>query len=802
MEAYCLKCKEKRDIKDPTAEFTANGSPITKGTCPVCGCKMSKMGHTEAHDLLEKPVVTASKSAGTKKTSAAKKPAAKKPAAKKTTAKRTAAKPAVSHAGIGRNQSLVIVESPTKARTIGRFLGRDYVVRASVGHVRDLLKSTLSVDVENNFEPKYRVPNEKKPLVKELTELAAGAKKVYLATDPDREGEAIAWHLVESAQIDPKKTERVVFHEITDSAVKAAFDNPGEVDMNLVDAQQSRRILDRLVGYQISPILWTKIQGHLSAGRVQSVAVKLIVDREREIDAFVPKEYWTVFADFLPEGLKETFRAKLAKISGKDIELSSKEEVDGHLARLEKAVYAIKSLKTGKRIRKPFPPFTTSTLQQEANKRLGMTSKKTMSIAQQLYEGLDVGESGPAGLITYMRTDSTNIAEAAQKDARTFILSEYGKEYAPAKYPVYSKKAKGAQEAHEAIRPTSVFRTPEKMKNFLDRDQLRLYTLIWKRFVASQMSDAVYETQTVDVETKGSPVYLFRASGSRILFKGFLTVMEDAKEDESKEENTKIPAGLFEGQPQKLKKLYPEQHFTQPPARYTEATLVKTLEEDGIGRPSTYASIISTILQRKYVAVEAKHLVPTDIGILVNDYLTEHFPDIVDVNFTSVLEEQLDEVAEGGKAWVDVIREFYGSFEPELEKARASMPKQQAKAEPEKVGRDCPQCGSPLVYRNGRFGRFIACSGFPKCRYSEAMIEKLDVKCPKCGGDMVVKHSKNGRTFYGCSNYPKCEFTQWKRPIKQACPACGGMMLQISKTHARCIDCATIISSREEGAES
>ena len=800
MEAYCVKCKEKREMKDPVPAFTAAGAPMTRGVCPVCGTNLVKLGNTPAHEGLEKPVIEKTKAPAKKAASAAKttktaktaKTAAKSTAAKSTAAKKKTAsayKAGSSH--IGKNQSLVIVESPAKAKTVGRFLGKDYVVRASIGHVRDLNKYSMSIDVEHDFAPKYYVPKEKKELVQELTDLAAGAKKVYLATDPDREGEAIAWHLLESANIDPKKSERVVFHEITEPAINDAFSHPGKVNMDLVDAQQARRVLDRLVGYNLSPLLMRKVHmRNLSAGRVQSVALKLVVDREREIQNFVPREYWTIKAELIPEGGKESYTAQLAKVNGKDPELAAEEQVKGHLKNLKAADYRISSLKEGEKKRRPFPPFTTSTLQQEASRRLGFSSKKTMMLAQQLYEGLNVGEEGSVGLITYMRTDSTNISPVAQNDTRNYITSVHGKSFVPAKPPVYSKKAKGAQEAHEAVRPTSVFRTPDRIKEYLEKDQYRLYQLIWQRFIASQMADAVYKTETVEVEAKKVNDYLFRAAGQKIIFPGFLVVYADVKDDDSKEEedNTIFPNGLKEGQKQDLKKLIPDQHFTQPPNRYTEATLVRAREENGIGRPSTYASIISTIEGRNYVQLEKRHLVPTEVGFMVNDLLVAHFDEIMDVGFTSQMENELDLIAEGDKEWVEVIRQFYGTFEPELEKAKADMP-EIPKAAPEEVGRDCPDCGRPLVYRVGRFGKFISCSGYPECKYTEKLqkpVEKLGVACPKCGGDLIVKRTKRGKIFYGCTNYPKCDFAEWNRPIAQPCPVCGSLMVLSGKDTAVC----------------
>ncbi len=776
-------------MQDPVAAFTASGSPMTRGTCPVCGGNMVKMGRTPEHDGLEKPVIEKTKTV--KKESAPAKKKTASPAKKTASGKKTgrSARSGASH--INKDQSLVIVESPAKARTVERFLGKNYVVRASVGHVRDLNKYSMSIDLEHDFTPKYYIPKEKKELVKELTDLAAGAKKVYLATDPDREGEAIAWHLLESAKIDPAKTERVVFHEITEPAINEAFSHPGKVNMDLVDAQQARRVLDRLVGYSLSPLLMRKVhQRNLSAGRVQSVALKLVVDREREIQNFVPREYWTVKAELQPEGLKDSYTAQLAKIDRKDPELSTKEQVDGHLLNLKTADYRITSLKEGEKKRRPFPPFTTSTLQQEASHRLGFSSKKTMMIAQQLYEGLSVGEEGSVGLITYMRTDSTNISPVAQKEAAAYINSVHGASFVPAKPPVYTKKAKGAQEAHEAVRPTSVYRTPDSIREYLEKDQYRLYQLIWQRFIASQMADVVYKTETVEVETKKVHDYLFRASGQKVVFPGFLVVYADVKDEDSHEEdeNTIFPNGLAQGQRQNLKKLIPAQHFTQPPNRYTEASLVRAMEENGIGRPSTYASIISTIEGRGYVHLEKRHLLPTEIGCMVNDLLVGHFDEIMDIGFTSQMENELDQIAEGDKEWVDVIRQFYGTFEPELEKAKENMP-ELPKAEPEPVGRDCPDCGKPLVYRVGRFGKFISCSGYPDCHYTEKLqkpVEKIGVACPKCGGDLIVKHTKRGKIFYGCANYPKCDFAEWNRPVPQPCPVCGSLMVQTGKDTVQC----------------
>ncbi|HEX9386318.1 MAG TPA: type I DNA topoisomerase [Anaerolineales bacterium] len=749
-----MKCKTKREMKDPVAMFNAKGSPVTVGVCTVCGTKLYRMGRTEAHEGLvppEKPVKVEK-----------------------------------------RDGKLVVVESPAKARTVGRYLGKGYTVRASVGHVRDLLKSQLSVDVENNFAPKYRVPNEKKDVVKELKKLAQKAEEVYLATDPDREGEAISWHLMEAAQIDPERTKRVVFHEITESAVKEAFSHPRQINMDLVDAQQARRVLDRLVGYSISPILWEKVRGRLSAGRVQSVALRLIVEREREIESFVPVEYWSIHAEFQPEGIKSTFTAKLAKIDDKEPELSNEEVVKPILVDMETAAYVVTKVKRGERRRKPSAPFTTSTLQQEASRKLGFTAKRTMALAQGLYEGQDVGNGGTTGLITYMRTDSTNVSAQAQNEARQYIKNKYGADFMPAEAPQYKTRSANAQEAHEAIRPTSVMRDPEQIKEYLEPAMYKLYRLIWQRFVASQMEAAVYDTLQVEVTGKTKEhEYLLRASGSTVKFAGFLVVYEEAKNEDVKseedDENVRIPAGVVEGQKQELIRLIPEQHFTQPPPRYSEASLVQALEEDGIGRPSTYAPTLSTIQQRGYVVREEKRLMPTDIGIQVNDLMTQYFPDIVDYKFTARMEEDLDMIASGQAEWVEVMHEFYHPFAEDIKKAQAEMPVM--KSEPEPIGRKCPEDGGELVIRYGRFGKFISCSNFPTCRYTEPWLEKIGVLCPKDGGELVERKTRKGRTFFGCENYPNCDFTSWKRPLKQPCPKCGGLLVIANKREAQCTNC-------------
>ena len=754
MEAYCMKCKEKREVKDPVAGFNAKSSAVTTGTCPVCGTKMFRMGKTEAHEGLIAP-----------------------PRPEKV---------------IKREGKLVIVESPAKAKTVGRFLGKGYTVRASVGHVRDLLKSQLSVDVDNNFEPKYRVPNEKKVIVKEIKKLASTADEIFLATDPDREGESISWHLAEAAQIDMDRTKRVVFHEITAPAVAEAFAHPREINMDLVNAQQARRVLDRLVGYSISPILWEKVRGRLSAGRVQSVALRLIVEREREIDEFKPVEYWSIHGEFKHDSLKSAFLAKLARIDDKDPQLDNEAVVKPILIDMETAAYSVTKVKRGERRRKPSAPFTTSTLQQEASRKLGFTAKRTMGLAQGLYEGQDVGEGGTTGLITYMRTDSMNVSTIAQAEARDYVMGKYGKDYLPAESPIYKTKSAGAQEAHEAIRPTSAMRDPEKVKDFLDPAMFKLYRLIWQRFVASQMEQAVFDTLQVEVTGKtAAHEYLMRASGSAVKFPGFLVVYEEAKNEDVKteedEENVKIPVGIAEGQEQELVRLIPEQHFTQPPPRFSEASLVQSLEENGIGRPSTYAPTISTIQQRGYVERVDKRLIPTDTGLQVNDLMVEYFPEVVDYNFTAHMEEDLDKIADGGMAWTDAIREFYTPFAEDVKKAQAEMPV--TKSGPEPIGRACPTCGKELVIRYGRFGKFISCSGFPDCRYTEPWLLKIGVNCPTDGGELVERKTRKGRTFFGCVNYPNCDFTSWKKPLVQPCPKCKGMLVVANKREAQCINC-------------
>jgi len=750
LEAYCVKCKAKREVKDPQALFLNNGTPATRGTCPVCDTSLFRMGKSEAHAGMIAP-----------------------------------------EPGANRRGKLVIVESPAKARTVGRFLGKGYTVKASIGHVRDLLRSQMSVDVEHDFKPKYRVPKEKTAVVKEIKALAKTHEEIYLATDPDREGEAISWHLMQAASIPAKYAKRVVFHEITEPAIAEAFGHPRDIDMALVDAQQARRVLDRLVGYSLSPLLWRKVRPRLSAGRVQSVALRLVVEREREIDAFVPEEYWSIEAEFRPQGIKETFIAKLAKVDTEDLKFGKEDEVKPVLADMEASAYAISKIKRGERRRTPSAPFITSTLQQEASRKLGYTAKRTMAMAQGLYEGIDLGE-GAVGLITYMRTDSTNVSELAQAEARQFITERYGEGFLPKEPPKYKTKVAGAQEAHEAIRPTSVIRQPESIKEFLNRDQFRLYQLVWKRFVASQMTPAVFDTLSVDVTGKSTDhEYLLRASGSTVKFPGFMIVYEEARDEDQapseEEAEARIPSGIAEGQDQRLIRILPEQHFTQPPPRFSEASLVRALEEYGIGRPSTFAPTMAVLQERGYVIRDQKRLVPTETGILVNDLISEHFPNIVDTDFTAKMEADLDRIAAGELDWVDKMREFYGPFAEQVKLAEERMPDMNTGPEP--IGRQCPDCSKELVIRWSRYGKFIACSGFPDCRHTEPWLEKIGVKCPKDSGEIAIRKTRKGRTFYGCINYPACDFTSWKLPLPRPCPECGGLLVVANKNFAQCTQC-------------
>jgi DNA topoisomerase I len=735
----------------------------------------------------------------------------------------------------GRSRELVIVESPAKARTLAGILGSGYEVTASVGHVRDLPKSKLGVDVDNEFEPHYIVPREKKEVVQKIKEAAARASTVYLATDPDREGEAISWHLVQAAGLDDDATRqlhRVVFHEITPRAIQEAFENPRDIDSALVDAQQARRVLDRLVGYKISPLLWRKVRRGLSAGRVQSAALKMVVDREREITGFTAKEYWTVDALLAREAAEFTARLR-GKAGQRTFELDNQAETEAVNAQLRSAAFAVKSVRRRDQHRRPAPPFTTSTLQQEASRRFGFTARRTMAVAQQLYEGIE--SAGRVGLITYMRTDSTNLADVAVEELREFIAQRFGADHLPEQPRVYRSR-KGAQEAHEAIRPTSVVREPNARElSGLTNDQKRLYGLVWQRTVACQMADAILDSVSVDIDASATDgdVYHLRASASAVKFAGYRQLYEEAKDDEKTDEEAEqqlaspLPP-MDAGDALTLRDLKPDQHFTEPPPRYTEATLVKALEENGIGRPSTYAPIMSTIQDRGYVEREQRQLRPTELGFVVNDFMNEQFPNVVDLGFTAGMEEELDEIASGARPWQPTVRELYNPLSEALIEA------ENAPKVVQETGEHCPECEKPLIRRFGRFGPFFACSGFPECRYTrqdgepaepeptnetcdicgsamvtkrgrfgafyactkypdckgtKPMLQKVGVPCPLDGGEIVERVTRKKRTFFGCANYPKCEFTSWSRPLPQMCPQCNGLIVVDKGSNAKCTKC-------------
>ncbi len=679
---------------------------------------------------------------------------------------------------------LVIVESPAKAKTIERYLGKKYKVKASMGHVRDLPKSQTGVDVENNYEPKYITIRGKGPVLKELKTAAKKAKKIYLAADPDREGEAIAWHLAHSLDMDIDSKCRVVFNEITKDAIKESFKHPRAINMDLVDAQQARRMLDRLVGYNISPLLWKKVKKGLSAGRVQSIAVRLILDREKEINKFEPEEYWSIDGEFVKG--KSTFDASFFALNGKKFELKSEEDVQSVLKELKNNEFEVTDVTKKERKRNPAVPFTTSSLQQEAARKLNFRAKKTMMLAQQLYEGIDLGKEGTIGLITYMRTDSTRVSEVAQSEAVDYITNHYGKEYLPASKRKEKKNA-NAQDAHEAIRPTSILREPNSLKEHLSRDQLRLYRLIWERFTASQMAPAIMDTMSVDL-INGQVT--FRANGSKIKFPGFMKVYVEGTDDQTEEKSNMLP-NLKVGDKVVKKDIEPKQHFTQPPPRYTEARLVKTLEELGIGRPSTFAPTLDTIQKRGYVTLDNKRFVPTELGEVVSVLLMEFFPEILDVEFTAKMEQDLDYIEEGKENWVKIIDEFYQGFEKRLEVAEKEMQEIEIKDEP--AGEDCEQCGSPMVYKMGRYGKFMACSNFPECRNTKAIVKEIGVKCPTCKeGNIIERKSKKRRIFYGCDRYPECEFISWDKPIARSCPKCESLLVEkkLKKgVQVQCVEC-------------
>lgn len=667
--------------------------------------------------------------------------------------------------------TLVIVESPAKAKTIGKYLGSKYIVKASMGHVRDLPKSQIGVDVEHDFDPRYITIRGKGSILKELKDARKKVKKVYLAADPDREGEAIAWHLAHALDVGESEMCRVVFNEITKQAVKDAFKTPRQINMDLVNAQQARRILDRLVGYKISPLLWKKVKKGLSAGRVQSVAVKIIIDRENEISDFVAEEYWSITAKLTINDT--TFEAKFNRLNGEKKELHNEAEVKEILAAIGDSSFEVSNVKERERLRHPSAPFTTSSLQQEAARKLNFRAAKTMSVAQQLYEGIDLGKEGTVGLITYMRTDSTRVAASAQEEVKEFILEKYGKEFVPDEPRQYSKKAANSQDAHEAIRPTSAIREPDALKPLMSRDQFRLYKLIWERFAASQMSSAVLDTLSVDI-TAGPTS--FRAVGSKVRFQGFMKLYVEGNDD-GKEEGDKFLPPLAQGDQLQKEEIEPKQHFTQPPPRYTEARLVKTLEELGIGRPSTYAPTLETIQKRGYVAIEEKKFMPTELGELVIQLMEEFFPEILNAEFTANMEQNLDHVEDGEENWVHVLSEFYESFEKRLEFAEEEM--KEIEIEDEVSDEICDKCGLPLVYKLGRFGKFLACSGFPDCRNTKPIIKDIGVTCPTCKeGHVVERRSKKGRVFYGCDRYPDCDFVSWDRPSPKPCPVCESMMVE------------------------
>ncbi|MFA4132630.1 MULTISPECIES: type I DNA topoisomerase [unclassified Brevibacillus] len=666
--------------------------------------------------------------------------------------------------------TLVIVESPTKAKTIGKYLGSKYIVKASIGHVRDLPKSQMGVDVTHNFEPKYITIRGKGDVLKGLKDAAKKVKKVYLAADPDREGEAIAWHLAQYLGLDMNQPLRVVFNEITKDAIKEAFKHPRHINMDLVNAQQARRILDRLVGYNISPILWKKVRKGLSAGRVQSVAVKLIMDREREIQEFIPEEYWTIASTLISDG--KEINAKFYGYGDEKVELHSEDDVAAVLKRMKNKPYVVQKVTKRERKRNPAPPFITSSLQQEAARKLNFRTSKTMRIAQELYEGIDVGnKEGAVGLITYMRTDSTRLSVTAQNEARDYILEKYGPDYVLSE-PRNQAKNENAQDAHEAIRPTGVMRTPDEIKEYLSRDQLRLYRLIWERFLASQMSSAVLDTMSVDIDAGG---VTFRATGSKVKFPGFMKVYIEGNDDGTEEEGFLPP--IEEGQILDQKEIEPSQHFTQPPPRFSEARMLKSMEEMGIGRPSTYAPTLETIQKRGYVALEEKRFVPTELGEIVITLVEEFFPEILNVEFTAHMESGLDNIEAGTTNWVQVLDDFYQDFAKRVVVAEEEMKEVELKVE--ESDETCEHCGRVMVYKLGRFGKFLACSGFPDCRNTKPIVKEIGVKCPQCEtGEIIERKSKKSRIFYGCNQYPECDFVSWDKPIARPCPKCSSMLVE------------------------
>jgi DNA topoisomerase-1 len=687
-------------------------------------------------------------------------------------------------------KELVIVESPAKAKTLGKILGNKYSLKASMGHIRDLPRSKLGVDVENDFTPGYVVPRNKGKLVKELKDAGKQAKAIYLATDPDREGEAIAWHLASVLNSGKKSFHRVVFHEITDEAVQQAFKHPRSIDSALVDAQQARRVLDRLVGYKLSPLLWQKVRRGLSAGRVQSVALRIIVDREREIEGFVPQEYWLIEAE-LQRGTTPTFRAQLVGlVDGTKLEINTEQKANTLKERLKEAKYAVDKIKLRKVIRQPAPPFITSTMQQEAWYKLRMSAGQTMAIAQELYEGLPLESGESTGLITYMRTDSTHVARTAITETRDFVQKKYGEDYLPAHARIFAHQVKGAQEAHEAIRPTHTSRTPDTVKEYLSNNQFRLYQLIWNRMVASQMAAAIYNNTTVDIEAEpivSRDAYLFRTTSSELKFPGFTILYQRDEGKTYEDESRQTLPELNKGDILKLIQLLTEQRFTQPPPRFTEASLIRTLEEWGIGRPSTYATILANVQEREYVSKTGGVLKPTELGMLVTDLLKQFFPNIVDIEFTARMEEDLDKIAEQKKKWVEVVRNFYTPFDKTLQNAKEGIAR--VKIADEVTSEKCEKCGKPLVVKVGRFGKFLACTGYPECKFTKRYVIKTGIKCPECGGELIQRLNKKGKLFYGCSNYPNCKFATSSRPLPRPCPKCGGLLVEYRENRARCLKC-------------
>lgn len=679
--------------------------------------------------------------------------------------------------------NLVIVESPAKAKTIGKFLGKGYKVEASMGHVRDLPKSQMGIDIDHGYQPKYINIRGKGELLNKLKKEAKNADKVFLATDPDREGEAISWHLANLLNINECETCRITFNEITKNAVKNSIKHPRAIDMHLVDAQQARRVLDRIVGYKISPLLWKKVKKGLSAGRVQSVATRLICDREDEIENFQPEEYWSINARLAKMKEPGTFDAKFFGSVEHKIELKTQDQVENIVNQLHNADFIVKKIKKGDKKRTPAPPFTTSTLQQEASRKLGFSTKKTMMVAQQLYEGIDIKNVGAVGLVTYIRTDSTRVSTEAQSEAVEYLKGKYGEAYIPKETRVYKNKS-ASQDAHEAIRPTHIQMLPESIRESLSNDQYKLYKLIWERFIASQMASAIYDTVTVDIE---AAKYIFKATGSRIKFQGFMAVYIEGRDDEQEDDNTNIPE-LEEGEKVQLKKLDSKQHFTQPPPRYTEATLVKALEEKGIGRPSTYAPTITTILARGYIIKEKKLLVPTELGRIVTDIMKTNFSEIVDAQFTAQMENKLDDIEEGNKQWVTVIDDFYKPFIDVFKEAENSIGNVEIPAEVTDIL--CEKCGRNMVIKMGRYGKFLACPGFPECRNARPILEEAGVNCPKCGGKVLVKKTRKGKKYYGCENNPSCDFMSWDKPAGENCPQCGTFLIEKQTGKKKTLKCS------------